>query len=72
MNAKLLAIAALVILTGTLAALDAEDYMPLAVGYSWTMQDSSEDVIDTFVTQIVDTATMLGYLSFIFVDVYEY
>ncbi len=51
-----------------LMALDAEDYFPMAIGNTWTSQDSSEDGIDTSTATITDTATVMGYESYLYID----
>lgn len=51
-----------------LIALDAEDYFPLAIGNTWISQDSSEDGIDTSTATITDTATVMGYESYLYID----
>jgi len=49
-------------------ALSPDDYFPMAIGNSWTSQDSSADGIDTSTASITDTATILGYESFLYID----
>ncbi len=54
--------------TGCAFAYNVADYMPMVVGVNWTYQDSSESGFDTTLTRIAGTATMLGYLTHIFID----
>ena len=56
------------VFVGIACALEVEDYMPLMIGNSWTNQDSTIDGIDTTISEIIDTATMFGYLTYIFED----
>ncbi len=60
-------IAALVMLTVAFVALadDSEDYFPRVIGNSWTHEDSTVDGIDTTVSVVVGTDTMLGYETWI-------
>jgi|GEM_PF-2238583 len=62
------------VFAGFVFALDVADYIPLGIGNSWTFRDSTRDtsgtgfVIDTTVSQIIDTTTMMGYLTYIYYD----
>ncbi|MBN1754787.1 T9SS type A sorting domain-containing protein [bacterium] len=51
--------------------LDADLYFPLAVGNSWTYQDSATWWMDTTQNQIVGTVYMDGYLTYLMVDISE-
>ena len=55
-------------MTVSIFAFDVEDYMPLGVGNSWTYEDSSDMGCDTTISRIAGTTTMLGYLTYVFVD----
>jgi len=61
-------IAVLLVAAGSIFGLDAEDYFPLGVGNTWTMQDSGETGYDTTVSSIIGTTTVVGYHSYIFWD----
>jgi len=52
-------------------ALNARDYFPLEIGYTWTYEDSSDFGKDTSITTIVDTIRMSGYKTYISVDFWE-
>ncbi len=58
----------LFVFAGVSTALDLEDYLPFDIGNSWTTRDSSSEGIDTTVSEIVDTTTMAGHLTYIFED----
>ena len=49
-------------------SLTASTYIPFTVGAHWEYEDSSSTGIDTSTTDIIGTAEMMGYESYIFVD----
>ncbi|HDR91094.1 MAG TPA: T9SS type A sorting domain-containing protein [candidate division Zixibacteria bacterium] len=71
MNMKLVTLLLIMAFAVGLMAISPEDYWPLQIGNSWTTVDSSDWGMDTTVTTIVGTATILGYESYISVDYYE-
>jgi hypothetical protein len=67
MKFKGLVVLLLIIPVFSAFALDARDYFPLEIGYTWTYWQSSDIGIDTNVATIVDTTIMLGYKTYIHV-----
>jgi len=58
----------IIIFVGIATAIDAEDFMPFAIGNSWTFKDSSFEGFDTTITEVADTIFLLGYTTYIMVD----
>ncbi len=55
-------LALVLILIATYAfALSPEDYYPMAIGNSWTMEDSSESGISTMTTTVIGTEMFMGH-----------
>jgi hypothetical protein len=71
MKFKDLVVLLLIIPVFSAFALDAKDYFPFEIGYTWTYEDSSESGKDTSVTTIVDTIRMSGYKTYVSVDFWE-
>jgi len=63
-------IAVLVMLTVAFVALadESADYFPRAIGNEWVYEDSTIDGVDTTVSVVVGTATILGYETWILED----
>ncbi len=58
----------IVLFSGIAAALNAEDFLPFAIGNNWTFQDSSFEGFDTTFSEITDTIFLMGYTTYIMVD----
>jgi len=56
---------AITLIVVSLVALNPADYWPAEIGNSWVEIDSSEDGIDTTTSEIVDTTTIMGYLTYL-------